>query len=94
MYARVTTYQGPPNQEHEPELFAQVLANLRQQPGFRGIYTTTQPETGKVLSLSLWETQEQARNVDAATAQHRDPAAQERGFTGSSVEVYEVLGRG
>jgi hypothetical protein len=31
---------------------------LTQQPGFKGAYLAQDPETGKTLSISLWETKE------------------------------------
>lgn len=31
---------------------------LKQQPGYKGAYLAQDPETGKTLSISLWETRE------------------------------------
>lgn len=37
----------------------QVLPDLRQQPGFRGVYVCATPE-GKALLVSFWESEEAA----------------------------------
>jgi heme-degrading monooxygenase HmoA len=96
MFARVTTFQWTaPDHQGDRAAFERILANLRQQPGFKGIYTLHSPDSGKQMGFSLWETEEQARNVDAATARERDRGIQQRGAADTmSIEVYEVQNQG
>jgi uncharacterized protein len=37
----------------------QQLPGARQQPGFKGFYLLTDAETGKIMTISLWDTREQ-----------------------------------
>ena len=45
------------------------LPAIRQQPGFRGYYLLSDPQSGKLMTISLWETQE---HQQAGAAQLRD----------------------
>jgi heme-degrading monooxygenase HmoA len=37
------------------------LPAIRQQPGFRGYYLLNDPRSGKLMTISLWETQEHSK---------------------------------
>ena len=45
---------------------------IRQQPGFRGYYLLSDPQSGKLMTISLWETQE---HQQVLAAQLRGQAA-------------------
>ncbi len=59
MFARVSTFQGPPDQTAEGIRVAreQILPAARLMDGFKGIYLLYDRESGKSLSLTLWETE-------------------------------------
>jgi len=63
VYSRVTLLEIDTvriDLESALELFRErVLPQVREQPGYEGIYVLTTPE-GKVLIMSLWETEEAA----------------------------------
>jgi len=58
-----------------------------QQPGFRGFYLLTNAETGKAMTISLWETREQM------PAGIRDQGLPATGLTPPQLETYEVTVR-
>jgi heme-degrading monooxygenase HmoA len=43
----------------------QQLPAARQQPGFKGFYLLADRKTGKLMTISLWETQEHLQAVEA-----------------------------
>jgi heme-degrading monooxygenase HmoA len=91
MYARVTTFQGAPRRAANPELAERGFALARVQPGFKGAYVLTARETGETLTVTLWETKEQAEAVERIGAQLRAEGAREVGATTAPTgKVYEV----
>jgi heme-degrading monooxygenase HmoA len=94
MFARVITAQaGADGFGNAVRLAQQQLPGARQQPGFQGFYLLTDVETGKLVTISLWETREQMEAVGRGTAAgiHHQAAM---GVTAPSLETYEVTMRG
>jgi heme-degrading monooxygenase HmoA len=65
-------------------LAQQQLPGARQQPGFKGFYLLTDAETGKVMTISLWDTRERMPSGIS------DQAAPAMGLTPPQLETYEV----
>ena len=66
MFARVITAQaGTEGFDGAIRLAEQQLPAARQMPGFQGYYLLTDAETGKVVTISLWEPREQMEAVTA-----------------------------
>jgi heme-degrading monooxygenase HmoA len=85
MFARVITAQaGPQGFDSFLDVAREQLPCASQQPGFRGFYLLTNAETGKVITISLWETREQM------PAGIRDQALPATGLTPPHLETYEV----
>ena len=59
MYARVTTTQLQPGKTEEAIRIYRdsVVPAAKQQQGFKGVFLLTDPNTGKGLSITLWETE-------------------------------------
>ena len=91
MFARITTVQGTPGQRNA-ELAGRVVETVQKQPGCKGIYLLTDQETGENISVSLWETEGQAKTVGQAVTQARDEALAAVGSTTApTIKVYEVV---
>ena len=62
MYARlVTTYVKKGKMDEALKFFEEsVIPEGKAQEGYRGIYLLTNKETGKIVSITLWDTQEDA----------------------------------
>jgi heme-degrading monooxygenase HmoA len=68
----------------------QQLPAARQHPGFKGSYLLAGAETGKLMTISLWETREDLAAVEAQAAQIRSQAAPAIRMTTPHLETYEV----
>ena len=92
MFARVITAQaGAEGFDSLIGVAREQLPGARQQPGFKGFYLLTDSETGKMITISLWETREQMEAVAERAATnsgiHAVPAT---GITSPHLETYEV----
>jgi heme-degrading monooxygenase HmoA len=86
MFARViTTQAGPQGLDSLIDLAREQLPDASQQPGLKGFFLLTNAETGKALTISLWETREQM------PAGIRDQALPATGMTSPHLETYEVM---
>jgi len=96
MYARLSTYQGSPDSEdaqvEEGLRYAreEVLPRARQMDGFRGVISLLDRQSGKSLSLTLWESEEAMRASEEEANQLRSASAEAGGETVQDVERYEV----
>jgi heme-degrading monooxygenase HmoA len=92
MFARVSTFQGPPDQTAEGIRVAreQILPAARLQDGFKGIYLFFDPESGRSLSITLWETEEDMKASEDAAIRARTESAEAAGEITVGVERYEV----
>ena len=85
MFARVITAQTESQGFGSViDAFREQLPGASQQPGFKGFYLLTNAETGKVITISLWETREQM------PAGIRDQGLPATGLTPPQLETYEV----
>jgi heme-degrading monooxygenase HmoA len=92
MYARVSTFQGPPDRTAEGIRVAreQILPAARLQDGFKGIYLFYDSESGRSLSITLWETEEDMKASEEAALRARNESAESTGDVIAGVERYEV----
>src|SRR6266852_1204571 len=91
MFARVVTVQGAPGRTPSPDLLERAVQAAQKQPGFKALYVLADRGTGKLLSISLWETEQQAKALEQAGAQMRQEAVSALGATMAPTdEVYEV----
>jgi hypothetical protein len=68
MYIRVTTGQADPSRAGEISTWAneRLVPLLRTLPGFKEYHGGADPQTGRVLAVSLWDTREQAAGLREA----------------------------
>ena len=92
MFARVSTFQGPPDQTAEGIRVAreQILPAAKLMDGFKGIYLLYDRESGKSLSVTLWETEADMRVSKEAASRVRTQSAETSGEKVVNVERYEV----
>jgi heme-degrading monooxygenase HmoA len=92
MHARVTTYEGSPvpaggDVSRGGE---RALRQVRELPGFRGLYLMIDRATGRVLSMTLWEDEAAMGAAEAEGARIREEYARLEGERVLDVERYEV----
>ena len=94
MFARVITAEaGTEELSSFIRLARRQLPGARQMPGFKGYYVLTDPGTGKLMVISLWETWEHMEAVGGShTVQDQDLPA--TGLTPPHLDTYEVTMHG
>ena len=93
MFARVTTIQGSPDRIDEAgrRIQEQAVPFVRQLSGFKGAYWLADRQTGKVLAVALWESEEAMRASEAQIEPRRRESALAVGAAILGVEEYEVI---
>jgi heme-degrading monooxygenase HmoA len=93
MHVRVTTIQGAPDKMDDAErhIQEQTLPQLQNMEGFQGFVALGDRQSGKVLGLAFWESEEALRATEGAVSSVRSGAAGAAGGIVASVEEYEVL---
>lgn len=93
MFARVSTYQGPPDQIDKGVRHAQesILPRIQEMDGFQGVYFLVDRQSGKGLSITLWESEEAMHASEEAANQLRSESAEASGEEVLGVERYEVV---
>ena len=92
MFARVTQYDVSPKhlQQGRRAVEDHVIPALRIQGGYGGGLLLGNPQSGKMLTVSLWETEQEMHATDEAAHWLRAFGAEEAGGTVADVETYEV----
>ena len=92
MFARATFGEAPPERLEKMihEILEHVLPAVRMQEGFKGGTILVERGSGKVLTVSLWETEEAMHATDEAAYWFRTFGAEAAGGTVADVETYEV----
>ena len=93
VYARVNTIEGSPDRMDDAtaHIQEQTLPQLRQMEGFKGFVALGDRQSGKLLGVAFWESEEALRATEEALSSVRSGAAEAAGGTLASVERYEVL---
>jgi heme-degrading monooxygenase HmoA len=65
--------------------------DAREAPGFKGFYLLADRQSGKVVSISLWDSDDDLRQFEARGARVRADASSELGIAPTPVDIYEVV---
>jgi heme-degrading monooxygenase HmoA len=92
VFGRITRLEGSPEDIAQGIEYVRqtILPAARQIEGFRGLLNLADRESGKGLTITLWETEEAMRASEAAADRMRDEAAAALGTAIVGVERYEV----
>lgn len=93
MHARVTTATGSlTNMDDGVRKYREeILPSIESMQGFKGTYTLVNQSTGKVMNISLWDTEAAMQASAAVVAPLRAQAVQGMGGSDATVETYEVV---
>jgi heme-degrading monooxygenase HmoA len=93
VYARLTTIEGLPDKMDDAtrHVQEQTLPQLRQMDGFEGFVALGDRQSGRLLGVTFWESEEALRATEGAVSSVRSGAAEAVGGTVASVEQYEVV---
>jgi heme-degrading monooxygenase HmoA len=93
MFARVTTFEGP--REHVDDLrhavVQHMLPALRRLEGYQGVLILADRQGGKVLGVSLWESEEAMGASEESAYWFRTYGTEAAGERVTNVERYEVF---
>lgn len=92
MFARVSTYQGPPDRIGEAIRIGreQVMPAAAKLAGYRGAYLLVDRKSGKSISVTLWESETDLRASEEAADRLRAQGAAAGSAQILSVERFEV----
>ncbi len=93
MHARVSTIQGAPGKVDDVarQVQEQTLPRLQKVEGFKGFVALGDRQSGKLIGVSFWESEEALRASDETASSVRSAAAETADGIVASVEEYEVL---
>ena len=93
MYARLTTIEGSPDRMDDAtrHVQEQTLPQLQQMDGFKGFVALGDRQSGKLLGVAFWESEEALRATEGAVSGVRSGAADAAGGAVAGVEQYEVF---
>lgn len=92
MIARVNSAQTAPDKLTGLIKFSEEqLPDTREAPGFKGFYLLADRQNGKVVSISLWDSDDDLRQFEARGAQLRKEASSELSMAPTPVDLYEVV---
>ena len=93
MHVRVSTIQGAPDKVDDVlrQTQEQTLPQLQKMEGFKGFVALGDRNSGKVLGVAFWESEEALRATEGAVSDVRSGAAEAASGIVASVEEYEVL---
>ena len=97
MFARLTIVQSKPDKRDEvTKIYREsVVPSAKSQKGYRGIYLLSDPKTGKGISISLWDSEEDAIANEKSGYYQEQVGKFKEYFTAPSVqEGYEVTVQG
>ena len=95
MYARLTTVQGKPEQIDDAIRVIEndVIPASKALPGFKNGYWLADRKSGKLLGLTVFETEKDIEASEAAASQLRKSATEKLGAEVKNVERFELIAR-
>ena len=92
MHARMSTLEGPPDEIDDllREIREHVLPLLQQQDGFKGFITLEDRQSGKLIGITFWESEQAMRDAEEVGDRTRSETAEDIGDIIVGVERYEV----
>jgi heme-degrading monooxygenase HmoA len=92
MHARLTTFESSPDDLSEAVKVAreQVLPLEREMPGFAGLGVFVDREAGRLVSLTLWRSEQEMRRSEDAARLVTRLAVREVGGKRVATEIMEV----
>ena len=92
MLARVNSAQTAPDQLAGLLEFAEErFPDAREAPGFKGFYLLADRQSGKVVSISLWDSDDALRQFEAQGTRVRQDATADLGIAPTPTDTYEVV---
>lgn len=93
MFARLTTIQGDPAKVADAIRIVEgdVMPAAKLMHGFAGGYWCADRKTGALIALTLFDSEKDLRESEAAASQMRRTATEKLGAEVKNVERFEVI---
>ena len=93
MHARVTRFEGAPDKADEFIKYTKetIIPSAKKISGFKGGYWLLDRQSGKGLSVTLFETEAALKASEDSAGQIRNQATQVLGAKMTGIERYEVV---
>ena len=94
MFARVSSYEIPPERATEAaDGFRQAIRQIRELNGLAAAYLLVNAESGRVLTMTLWDNAAAMEASHVAASRLRTEAVRTVDGSIVSIEEYEVAAR-
>jgi heme-degrading monooxygenase HmoA len=90
MFARVSAYQADEDSERLMEAFQDTIGPLQQVEGFSHAYFMVDADTGRAVSMTIWESEAAMAASEAGGEERRRRRSEISGASVDSVDHYEV----
>ena len=90
MFARVSAYHADEESEKLLGSFQETIGTLQQVEGFSHAYFLVDADTGRAVSLTIWESERAMAASEAGGEERRQRRAEISGASVDSVDHYEV----
>lgn len=90
MFARVSRYRADQESERLLEGFQETIGPLQQVDGFSHAYFLVDRDTGKAISMTIWETEGAMSESEAGGEERRRQRSEAAGASVEFVDHYEV----
>lgn len=90
MFARVSAYHADEDSRKLLDAFQQTIGPLQQVEGFSHAYFLVDKDTGRAVSMTIWESEDAMAASEAGGEERRQRRAEIGGASVDSVDHYEV----
>jgi heme-degrading monooxygenase HmoA len=92
LHARMSTLEGSPNELDEGlhDIREHVLPILQQQDGFKGFIALGNRQSGELIGITFWESEQAMQASEEVGESTRSDTAEDTGDTIADVKRYEV----
>jgi heme-degrading monooxygenase HmoA len=92
VYARLTTtIRAADEKDETADVLEQLMPTLRRLDGFKGMIVATEDDGGRVVALSLWESEEALEANAAMLNRMRDAETSGRNITSQESAALRVI---
>lgn len=93
MFARITTIQGTADKVEDAIRVVEndIVPGLKAMTGFKSGYWCMDRKSGSVISMTLFESEQDLQASEAAVSKMRGASIEKLGFEVKSVDQYEVV---
>lgn len=92
MYARVSRYEVPVDKlDEDVRGAAETQKKVAEMPGSHGLYYLVDRDTGKTMSITLWDDEQAMDDSETSASQLRDETSSAAGARVVAIERYEVV---